>query len=91
MQLNYYRRLQACFSKWQLDTKLAREEQYKSQHRGTLQRNGGTETKLLLLKSVMRDRIIVRQKQAFKKWVGMTKTKGEREHVNRLMKQMLVV
>jgi len=67
MQLNYYRRLQQSFSKWQLLAKLLQESQ--GRNGNGVQRDGGTETKLLLLKSVMRDRIIVRQKQAFKKWV----------------------
>ena len=57
MQLNYYRRLQTLFSKWQLLTKLDREEEYRSLHRGGVQRNGQTETKLLLLKQVMRERV----------------------------------
>ena len=62
MQQNYYRRLQNFFSKWQILTRLDLEEQFKTSNRGFVQPNGGTETKLLLLKSVMRDRILVRQK-----------------------------
>ena len=50
MQLNYYRRLQLLFSKWQLLTKLDREDEYRSLNRGGVQRDGDTQTKLLLLK-----------------------------------------
>ena len=79
------------FSKWQILTKLDREEMYRSQNRGSIQTNGGTETKLLLLKQVMRDRILVRQKQAFAVWVNMARTQRQRKEVNKLMKQMLII
>jgi len=60
MQLNYYKRVQTFFSRWQLLIKLSREEEYKSRSRDQVQRNGGTETKLLLLKSMVKDRVQVR-------------------------------
>lgn len=60
MQLNYYRRLQAFFSKWQILTKLASEEVFRSMNRGKVQTDKATETKLLILKSAMKDRILAR-------------------------------
>ena len=67
------------------------EEQYKSLNRGAVQRAGATETKLLLLKSMLRDRIQVRQKQAMQRWIAMVSTERQRSDVNKVMRQMLVV
>jgi len=48
------------FSKWQLLTKLKREDQRGGQNK--------TENKLLLLKGLMHDRMKLREKQAFERW-----------------------
>ena len=60
IQMNYTSRLQTMFSKWQLLTKMKREDTRGGQNK--------TENKLLLLKGLMRDRMKLREKQAFERW-----------------------
>ena len=89
MQLNLIRRVQTHFSRWQLNTKLFKEEEYKSRQRDDVQRNGATETKLLLLKSMIKDRMLVRQKQAFRRWIDQTQNTKQKDTVMVNMRRLL--
>ena len=91
MQFSYYRFLQSNFGKWKLLTKLRQEEEYQSKQRNGVMLSQGTEAKLLVLKSLISDRLQVRAKQAFSKWQVALSHARQREEAARHMQKMLVV
>ena len=71
--MNYYKRVQNAYSKWQLLTKLKRENQHGNQT---------TKNKILLLKTLTEDQTRLKQKVAFDRWRQLVESQRKREEIS---------
>ena len=73
IQMNYYKGVQNAYSKWQLLTKLKRENQHGNQT---------TKNKILLLKTLTEDQTRLKQKVAFDRWRQLAESQRKREEIS---------